>query len=108
MGLAAGHRTVVEEVRTRAHDALDAWLDQLEADTTADAPTLREISERFIQTRLTLLGSCREAVIRRRYAADLQQTDGVCSCARRLGRRRLHPREIPTLQGTFTRPHPWC
>jgi len=110
MGLAAVHRTVVEEVRTMAHDALDAWLDQLEADTTADAPTLREISERFMQTRLTLLGSCLEAVIRRRYAADLQQTDAVCSCGRRLGRRRLDPKEISTLQGTFTlsRPYFYC
>src|SRR5260370_23494229 len=110
MGLAAVHRTVVEEVRTMAHDALEAWLDQREADTTADAPTLREISERFMQTRLTLLGSCLEAVIRRRYAADLQQTDAVCSCGRRLGRRRLDPKEIATLQGTFTlsRPYFYC
>jgi hypothetical protein len=106
MGLAAVHRTVVEEVRTMAHDALDAWLDQLEADTSADAPTLREISERFMQTRLTLLGSCLEAVIRRRYAADLQQTEAVCSCGRRLCRRRLDPKEISTLQDVAGHVHP--
>ena len=91
------------------HDALDAWLDQLEADT-ADAPTLREISERFMQTRLTLLGSCLETVIRQRYAADLQQTEAVCMCGRRLFRRRLNAKEISTLHGRITlhRPYFYC
>ena len=35
-----------------AHDAPDAWLDQLEVDT-AEVPTLLEISERFLRSRLT-------------------------------------------------------
>jgi hypothetical protein len=60
-----------------AHDALDRWLDQLEADTS-DAPTLREISERFLHTRHTLLSACLETIIRQRYAKDLQQTEAVC------------------------------
>jgi hypothetical protein len=109
MGLAAARRTVEEEVRSMAHDALDAWLDQLEADTT-EAPTLLEISERFMQTRLTLLGTCLEAVIRQRYAADLQQTEAVCACGRRLVRRRLDAKEISTLHGRVTlhRPYFYC
>jgi hypothetical protein len=109
MGLAAARRTVEEEVRTMAHDALDAWLDQLEADT-AEGPTLLEISERFLQTRLTLLGTCLEAVIRQRYAADLQQTEAVCACGRRLFRRRLDAKEISTLHGRVTlhRPYFYC
>jgi hypothetical protein len=92
-----------------AHDALDAWLDQLEADT-AQAPTLLEISERFMQSRLTLLGTCLEAVIRQRYAADLQQTEAVCACGRRLFRRRLDAKEISTLHGRITlhRPYFYC
>jgi hypothetical protein len=101
MSLALARRTVEEEVRTMAHDALDAWLDQLEADT-AQAPTLLEISERFMQSRLTLLGTCLEAVIRQRYAADLQQTEAVCACGRRLFRRRLDAKEISTLHGRIT------
>src|SRR5213594_3669257 len=109
MGLAAARRTVEEEVRTMAHDALDAWLDQLEADA-ADAPTLLDISERFMQTRLTLLSTCLEAVIRQRYAADLQQTEAVCACGRRLFRRRLDAKEISTLHGRVTlhRPYFYC
>src|SRR5712692_908168 len=109
MGLALARRPVEEEVRTMAHDALDAWLDQLEADT-AQAPTLREISERFMQSRLTLLGTCLEVVIRERYAADLQQTEAVCACGRRLFRRRLDAKEISTLHGRVTlhRPYFYC
>ena len=38
-------------------DALDAWLDQLEA-ATDRPPTLREISARFLATRGELLSAC--------------------------------------------------
>jgi hypothetical protein len=92
-----------------AHDALDAWLDQIEAEAT-DAPTLLEISERFMQTRLTLLSACLETVIHRRYVAELQQTEAVCACGRRLFRRRLDAKEISTLHGRVTlhRPYFYC
>ena len=110
MGLAVvARRSVAEEVRIMAHEALDTWLDQIEADT-ADTPTLRELSEQFMQTRLSLLGSCLEAVIRQRYAAELQQTEAVCTCGRRCYRRRFDAKEVSTLQGTFTlhRPYFYC
>lgn len=110
MGLAlAARRSLAEEVRTMAHDALDAWLDQLEADT-AETPTLRAISERFLQTRHALLGACLDAVIRRRYATELQQTEAVCGCGRRLFRRRFDAKQISTLHGTITlhRPYFYC
>ena len=72
-----------EDLWTMAHDALDTWLDQVEAGTSK-APTLREISERFMASRLSLLSACLEAVIRQQYAAELQQTEAVCACGRRL------------------------
>src|SRR2546428_12073620 len=87
-----------EDLRTMAHDALDKWLDQIEAET-ATAPTLREISDRFLATRADLLGACLEAVIRRQYAAELQQTEAVCACGRRLRRRRLGAEGLSTLDG---------
>ena len=92
-----------------AHDALDAWLDQLEQDTPAP-PTLLEISERFMTTRQQLLGACLETVIRQHYAADLAQTEAVCPCGRRLFRRRLDAKEISTLHGRVTlhRPYFYC
>jgi len=98
-----------EDLRTMAHDALDKWLDQIEAET-ATAPTLREISDRFLATRADLLGACLEAVIRRQYAAELQQTEAVCACGRRLRRRRLDAKELSTLHGRVTlhRPYFYC
>src|SRR2546428_6643019 len=93
-----------EDLRTMAHDALDKWLDQIEAET-ATAPTLREISDRFLATRADLLGACLEAVIRRQYAAELQQTEAVCACGRRLRRRPLGAKEMSTLHGRGP-PHP--
>lgn len=92
-----------------AHDALDAWLDQMEEPMT-DPPTLLEISERFMATRLELLGACLDAVIHRQYAADLAQTEATCPCGRRLYRRRRDPKEISTLHGRVTlhRPYFYC
>ena len=92
-----------------AHDALDAWLDQMEAES-AEPPTLLEISERFMATRLELLGACLEAVIRQHYATELAQTEAVCPCGRRLFRRRLDAKEISTLHGrvTLERPYFYC
>jgi hypothetical protein len=102
MGLAlATRRTLAEEVRTMAHDALDAWLDGREADA-AEGATLREISERFLQTRSALLSVCLEAVIRQQYAKALQQTEAECTCGRRIVRRRFDAKEVSTLQGTIT------
>src|SRR5712691_11552006 len=97
-----------EDLRSMAHDALDTWLDQVEAGTLK-APTLREISERFMASRLALLSACLEAVIRQQYAAELQQTEAVGGCGRRLRRRRLDAKEFSTLHGCVTlhRPYAW-
>ncbi len=98
-----------EDLRTMAHDALDRWLDQLDAET-ATAPTLREISDRFMATRSQLLSACLETVIRQQYAAELEQTEAACACGRRLRRRRLDAKEMSTLHGRVTlhRPYFYC
>jgi hypothetical protein len=98
-----------EELRTMAHDALDRWLDQMVV-TGGTAPTLLELSEQFLATRLTVLGSCLEAVIRERFAADLAQMEAPCRCGRRVARHRLDTRTISTLHGTIslTRPYFYC
>jgi hypothetical protein len=109
MGAALAVLDPGEDLRTMAHDALDTWLDQIEAEA-ATAPTLREISDRVLATRADLLSACLEAVIRRQYAAELQQTEAVCACGRRLRRRRLDAKEISTLHGRVTlyRPYFYC
>jgi hypothetical protein len=98
-----------EELRMMAHDALDKWLDQIQA-KTGKAPTLLEMSERFMATRLQLLGACLEAWIREQYGSDLEQTEAECGCGRRLRRRRMDAKEISTLHGRFTlhRPYFYC
>ena len=109
--MAAGARCVDrgEETRMMAHQALDTWLDGLEAEAAAE-PTLLEISERFMETRLELLAQCLASVITQRYAADLQQTEAVCACGRLLRRRRFDAKEISTLHGrvTLRRPYFYC
>ena len=98
-----------EDLRTMAHDALDRWLDQLRTAGGA-APTLLDLSEHVLTTRHTVLATCLEAVLRERFAADLQQTEAVCACGRRLARHRLDTRTISTLHGsvTLTRPYFHC
>jgi hypothetical protein len=92
-----------------AHDELDRWLDQLDAET-AKGPTLREISERFLATRSQLLSACLETVIRQQYGAELERTEAVCGCGRPLRRRRVDAKEISTLHGCLTlhRPYFYC
>jgi len=92
-----------------AHQALDAWLDRMEAEA-AEQPTLLAISERFMETRLDLLAACLESVITTRYAADLQQTEATCACGRLLRRRRFDAKTISTLHGQVTlhRPYFYC
>jgi hypothetical protein len=92
-----------------AHDALDRWLDQMET-TGGRTPTLLELSEHFMATRLTVLGPCLEAVIRERYGADLAQAEATCACGRRVARHRVDTRTISTLHGTvtLTRPYFYC
>src|SRR3990170_941531 len=99
------HRT---EARTMAHQALDAWLDRMEAE--AEPLTLLAISERFMETRLDMLAACLESVITTRYAADLQQTEATCACGRLLRRRRFDAKTISALHGQVTlhRPYFYC
>src|SRR3990170_612582 len=109
MGTAVAVVDREEDLRSMAHDALDAWLDQLEQETSAP-PTLLEISERFMATRQQLVEACLETVICQHYAADLAQTEAVCPCGRRLLRRRRDAKERSTLHGRVTlhRPYFYC
>jgi len=95
-----------EDLRTMAHEELDRWLDQLEAETVK-GPTLRDLSERVLATRSQLLSACLETVIRRQYAAELEQTEAVCGCGRQLRRRRVDAKEISTLHRRLTLPRPY-
>ncbi len=101
--------TFREDTRAMAHKALDKWLDGIEMEGR-EPPKLRELSERFMDTRLDLLAACLESVIKKRYAAELKQCEASCECGRVLGRSRFDPKDISTLHGRITlfRPYFYC
>jgi hypothetical protein len=93
-----------DNLRTMAHDALDQWLDQMLTAGGA-APSLLELSEHALTTRHTVLATGFDAIIRERFAADLDQVQAVCGCGRRLARHRLDPRTISTDESRRRRHH---
>ncbi len=102
----------LSEVRTMAHQHLDAWLDQLAPlFEQPRAPTLQELSGLFTRTRSQLLGGCLQALTEALYGELREQRQIDCpGCAKRLSRKRLDPKQLNTLQGTFTleRPYFYC
>jgi len=95
-----------------AHQHLDAWLDQLAPwFEQPRAPTLPELSGLFTRTRSQLLGGCLQALTEALYGELREQRQIDCpGCAKRLSRKRLDPKQLNTLQGTFTleRPYFYC
>lgn len=98
-----------EEARAMAHEALDKMLDELEAEG-AGSPTLRDLSERLMVSRLDLLAACLETALKRRYAAELKQKEAPCPCGRTLRTWRSDSKEISTLHGRIIlfRPYFYC
>ena len=92
-----------------AHRALDKILDELEGQGEG-RPTLRDLSERLMVSRLELLATCLETALKRQYAADLQQREALCECGQRVRTWRSDPKEISTLHGRITliRPYFYC
>ena len=102
----------MDTVRARAHQHLDAWLDQLAPlfDQPA-APSLRELSGRFTETRGQLLGGCLKALAEALYAQFRDQRQTHCPhCGQVLNRKRLDSKRITTLQGELQleRPYFYC
>ena len=99
----------LSEVRTMAHQHLDAWLDQLAPLLEQPrAPTLQELSGLFTRTRGQLLGGCLQALTEALYGELREQRQMDCpGCSRRLSRKRLDPKQLNTLQGTFSLQRPY-
>jgi len=99
-------------VRQRAHQHLDAWLDQLAPlFESSTPPTLRELSARFSETRGQLLGGCMSALTEELHAAFRDQRQMTCPhCGKLLNRKRIDRKQITTLQGELVlqRPYFYC
>ena len=74
-------RQLWERFRSRAHGALDALLDRLEAGMTQPgrgAPTLMEITDAVFQERAGLTAALVEAFVVRRHGPLLTQQEAAC------------------------------
>ena len=101
-----------QEFRAMARQSLDRWLDQLRPLFEQETPpTLREMSQRFMETRTSLLGEILQSLGETLYAAFLEQKQCPCpKCNTLLNRKRMDSKKYNTLQGegTLERPYFYC
>jgi hypothetical protein len=102
----------MDDVRARAHQSLDAWLDGMSAlFDQPKTPSLRALSEQFTETRGQLLGGCLKAFAEALYGEFGDQRQSHCPhCDKILNRKRLDRKRIATLQGELEleRPYFYC
>ena len=95
-----------------AHEAIDQWVDGLAPWFEQQTPAqLTDLSNHFQKSRQELLGACMKARVEKLYAGYPDQRWAECPrCGTALGRKRLDPKEISTLQGAFVihRPYFYC
>jgi hypothetical protein len=99
-----------DDLRAKAHETLDAWLDQFEP-TQTEPPTLFSLSMQMLAQRQNLLGPILSSMLQRlvRYFGDIRQMP-CPHCERRLYRKRMAARTVQTLHGPvhFERPYFHC
>ena len=89
------------EVRRRAHEALDQWLDSFGPLLDgATPPTLMELSDHVSEVRPQLLGPCVQAILDHivENYSPVSQTSCPC-CGKLLYRKRLERKKLATLHG---------
>lgn len=100
--------------RQQAHQQLDLFLDQLEADMAPcpeEQPTLLQMSEALRQGRGALTGGLLQAYVAKTFASYLVQAQASCpGCGCALPARPSRPRTVETLVGPLTleRPYFYC
>lgn len=100
------------QVRQRAHQVLDSWIDDMVPLLSGDKPpTLAQLSRHMSQSRAQLMGGCLQAVldhIQAKYA-NLRRISAPC-CGKVLYRKRMEPKELSTLHGQaqLMRPYFYC
>ena len=103
-----------DRFRSRAHEALDQWLDRVETQMSergSCAPTLMEITAAMSQERSGLTAALVEAFVERRHGHFLAQEEAACpKCKGLLRARPSRSRTVETLLGpvTLERPYFYC
>jgi hypothetical protein len=93
----------LEQLRERAHDIMDDFVDKLSASLSSDEPkSLEEISEIFQQKRTELLGNVLEELINTHYTEAAEVREAACpQCGRTIKARQKRKREVETAQGAL-------
>lgn len=103
---------LIEAVRAAAHRQVDQWVDQqVEMLNAPTLPTLRQMSDQFMQTRTTLLGGCLQEIVVQLTTSYRQQELAACPhCGKSLKRHSLNTKTFHTMQGSITleRPYFYC
>ena len=103
-----------DRFRSRAHEALDQWLDRVETQMSERGscpPTLMEITAAMSQERSGLTAALVEAFVERRHGHFLAQEEAACpKCKGLLRARPSRSRTVETLLGpvTLERPYFYC
>ena len=105
-------KALIESFRAAAHRQIDQWVDQqVEMLTAQNIPTLRQMSDQFMQTRATLLGGCLQEMATRLTASYRHQELARCPhCGKSLKRHSVNAKTLHTMQGDITleRPYFYC
>lgn len=98
-----------ESFRITAQHHFDEWLAlQKKMFATAEVPTLRKMSEQFMQTRSTLLGGCLQEMAYQLTAYYQKQTSASCPhCEKVLKLHSIAPKTLLTMQGSVVLPRPY-
>lgn len=101
-----------EAFRAAAYRQVDQWVDQQDPMFAAGTlPTLRQMSEQFMQTRSALLGGCLQEMATKLTISYQEQELALCPhCGKTLKRHSVNAKTLHTLQGSITlqRPYFYC
>ncbi|MGC8493413.1 MAG: hypothetical protein ACP5SH_16925 [Syntrophobacteraceae bacterium] len=96
-------KALIESFRAAAHRQVDQWVDQqAEILTAQEIPTLRQMSNQFMQTRTTLLGGCLQEMATQLTASYRRQDIAPCPhCGKSLKRHSINAKTLHTMQGSI-------
>lgn len=100
-----------EALRQQLHELFDQWLDAVEAQLPASAPTLAQVSETIWTLRQQLTGGVAQTIIAQTHQEEQRRTSLPCAtCAHLLRARPVVSRTVETLIGEIDvqRPYFYC
>jgi hypothetical protein len=98
-------------LRQQLHERFDRWLDEVEAQLPASAPTLAQVSETIWALRQALTGGVAQTIVEHTHQEEQRRTSLQCAtCAHLLRARPAVSRTVETLIGEIEvqRPYFYC